>query len=60
MSILQGLVSLLIWLVIVAIPVGLVLTSPFVALIVIVRRRSQRKATQHPQSPPVPPTRPNP
>lgn len=44
-SILQGLVSLLIWLVIVAIPVGLVLTSPFVALIVILRRRSRRKAT---------------
>ena len=58
-SILQGLVSLLIWLVIVAIPVGLVLVSPFVALILILRRRSRRKATQHPQSPPVPPTQPN-
>ncbi|MGQ9903398.1 MAG: DUF4349 domain-containing protein [Anaerolineae bacterium] len=58
-SILQGLVSLLIWLVIVAIPVGLVLTSPFVALIVIVRRRSRRKATQRPPSSPVLPTRPN-
>ncbi len=56
-SILQGLVSLLIWLVIVAIPVGLVLVAPFIVLIMILRRRSRRKAAaQPPQSPSLPPT----
>lgn len=56
-SVLQGLVSLLIWLVIVAIPVGLVLISPFIVLILILRRRSRRKAAaQPPQSPSLPPT----
>ncbi len=51
-SILQGLASLLIWLVIVAIPVSLVLISPFIVLILILRRRSRRKAAQSAPSAP--------
>lgn len=58
--ILQGLVSLLIWLVIVAVPVVLVLASPFIVLILILRRRSRRKAarSQPASSSPLPPTPP--
>ena len=43
-SILQGLASVLIWLVIVALPVAVVLVAPFAVLIALLRRRSQRKA----------------
>ncbi|MCL5998422.1 MAG: DUF4349 domain-containing protein [Chloroflexi bacterium] len=40
---LQGLASLAIWLVIVILPVGLIILSPFIALVVILRRRNKRK-----------------
>ncbi len=59
-SILQGLVSLLIWLVIVAMPVGLVLVAPFIVLIMILRRRSRRRAAQNQLASPLPPTQPAP
>lgn len=46
-SVLQALATLLIWLVIVGVPVMAVLASPFVILILIVRRRNRRKTVHN-------------
>ena len=48
---LQGLASLAIWLVIVILPVGLIILSPFIALVVILRRRNKRKQVTLPPAP---------
>ena len=40
---LQGLASVAIWVIIVILPVGLIIASPFILLIVLIRRRNRRK-----------------
>ncbi len=52
---LQGIASLVIWLVIVIIPVLLILASPFIALGLILRRRNKRKKAQQQTTTPAAP-----
>jgi hypothetical protein len=50
---LQGLASLAIWLVVVILPIGLLIASPFILLVVLLRRRNRHK----PATPPTPPAK---
>jgi hypothetical protein len=55
---LQGVATLVIWLVIVILPVGLILASPFIAIGLIIRSRNKRKKAKQQatrQSMPLPP-----